>query len=84
MLRTPSYFDVDTALSRKFKVTERFDVEARVEAFNVTNHPNVGGPTPSTGASLVPNVSNPLSTSFGQITNAGDQRIMQGALKFTF
>ena len=84
MLRTPSYFDVDSALSRKFKVTERFDVEARVEAFNVTNHPNVGGPTPSTGASLVPNVSNPTSTSFGQITNAGDQRIMQGALKFTF
>jgi hypothetical protein len=83
MLRTPSYFDVDSAISRKFKVTERFDVEARVEAFNVTNHPNVGGPTPSTGVSLVPNVSNPTSSSFGQITNAGDQRIMQGALKFT-
>ncbi len=84
MLRTPGYFDVDSAISRKFKVTERFDIEARVEAFNVTNHPNFGGPTPSTGASLVPNVSNPASATFGQITNAGDQRIMQGALKLSF
>jgi hypothetical protein len=83
-LRTPSYFDMDAALSRQFKVRERFVVDARVEAFNVTNHPNVGGPTPSTGVGLGPNVSNPTSSSFGRITTAGDQRILQGALKFSF
>ena len=84
MLRTPSYFDVDSAISRIFKATERVNVDLRVEAFNVTNHPNFGGPTPSTGVSLGPNVSNPTSSSFGRITTAGDQRIFQGAFKVIF
>jgi hypothetical protein len=83
-LRTPSYFDVDAALSRRFKAGERLVIETRVEAFDVTNHPNFGGPTPSTGVGLGPNASNPLSSSFGRITTAGDPRIFQGALKFSF
>jgi hypothetical protein len=82
-LRTPSYFDVDAAVSRQFKVGERFLVDARVEAFDVTNHPNFGGPTPSTGVSLVPNLTK-SSANFGRITAAGDPRIFQGALKFSF
>jgi hypothetical protein len=84
MLRTPSYFDVDSAISRTFKATERINVDLRVEAFNVTNHPNFGGPTPSTGVALGPNASNPTSSSFGRITTAGDQRIFQGAFKVIF
>jgi hypothetical protein len=84
MLRTPSYFDVDSALSRTFQATERVKLDLRVEAFNVTNHPNFGGPTPSTGVALGPNVSNPTSSTFGRITTAGDQRIMQGAIKVVF
>ena len=59
MLRTPSYFDVDSAISRTFKATERVNLDLRVEAFNVTNHPNFGGPTPSTGVGLGPNASQP-------------------------
>jgi hypothetical protein len=82
-IRTPSYFDMDAAVSRIFKVEERFHVEARVEAFNITNHPNFGGSTPSTGVSLGPNPTL-SSSSFGRITTAGDQRILQGALKFSF
>jgi hypothetical protein len=82
-LRTPPAFDVDAAISRKFKVSERFQVEARVESFNVMNHPNFGGPTPSTGVGLGPNT-NLSSSSFGRITTAGDPRIMQGAFKVIF
>jgi hypothetical protein len=82
-LRTPSYFDVDTAISRKFNIGERGAIEARVEAFNLTNHPNFGGPTPSTGVGLGPNAT-VTSSNFGRITTAGDPRILQGALKFTF
>ena len=82
-LRTPPAFDVDAAISRKFKVTERLQIEARVESFNVTNHPNFGGPTPSTGVGLGPNT-NLSSSSFGRITTAGDPRIMQGAFKVIF
>jgi hypothetical protein len=74
MLRQPSMFDVDSSLSRKFKATERLSVDLRVEAFNVTNHPNMNNP----------NVSNPTSSSFGRITSAMDPRIFQGALKISF
>ncbi len=82
-MRTPSYFDIDAAVSRTFQVTERYSVQARVEGFNVINHPNFGGPTPSTGVSLGQNAT--LSSSnFGTITTAGDQRILQGAIKLVF
>ena len=74
MLRQPSYFDVDSSISRKFKATERINVDLRVEAFNVTNHPNMNAPS----------VSNPTSSSFGRITTAQDPRIMQGAFKVIF
>jgi hypothetical protein len=82
-LRTPSYFDVDAAVLRKFNAGERFTIETPVEAFNVTNHPNFGGPTPSTGVSLGPN-STLTSSSFGRITTAGNPRILQGAIKLIF
>jgi hypothetical protein len=74
MLRAPSYFDVDSSISRKFRATERINVDLRVEAFNVLNHPNLNNPS----------ASNPTSTSFGRITNAQDPRIMQGAFKVIF
>jgi hypothetical protein len=82
-LRTPSYFDVDASISRQFKATERFTIETRVDGFDITNHPNFGGPTPSTGVALGPNVTL-TSSSFGRITTAGDPRILQGAFKFIF
>ena len=47
------------------------------------NHPNFGGRTPSTGVSLGQNASI-ASSQFGQITTAGDQRILQGAFKIIF
>ena len=47
---------------------QSIQVDLRVEAFNVTNHPNFGGSTPSTGVALGPNVCNPTSSSFGRIT----------------
>jgi len=43
-MRTPSYFDVDAAVSRVFRAEEGFNLEARVESFHTTNHPNFGGP----------------------------------------
>ena len=74
MLRSPSYFDVDSSISRKFKATERVNVDLRVETFNVTNHPNFNAP----------GVSNPTSSTFGQVKSAQDPRIMQGAFKVIF
>jgi hypothetical protein len=72
-LRGPGYFDVDLALSRQFRLTERFALHARAEAFNLLNHPNFNLPNP--------NIS---SSTFGQITSASDPRILQASMKLVF
>jgi len=73
-LRAPSYFDIDSSISRKFKATERINLDLRVESFNVTNHVNFNAPS----------ASNPTSSTFGQVKTAQDPRIMQGAFKVIF
>jgi hypothetical protein len=72
-LRGPGYFNVDVAVSRQFKLLEHLTLQARVDAFNVLNHPNFGLP-----------VGNISSANFGQITTASDPRIMQASMKLVF
>jgi outer membrane receptor protein involved in Fe transport len=75
-VENPSYFDVDTALMRTFKIRESKSIQIRWETFNFDNHVNFGGPTTSMS-----------SGTFGLITGlAGNYapRIMQFATKFVF
>ncbi|HEV2273638.1 MAG TPA: carboxypeptidase regulatory-like domain-containing protein [Acidobacteriaceae bacterium] len=72
-LRGPAYTDIDSALSREFALHERWTLDARVEAFNLFNHPNFNGP-----------ISSIASSKFGQITTAQDPRILQAAMKLIF
>lgn len=74
MLRGPNYYDVDTALSRVFPVHEQVNLNLRIEAFNLFNHPFFNTFT----------TSNPNSSTFGWATGAADPRIMQAAAKITF
>ncbi len=70
----PGAWNVDMALSRSFNITERQSIAFRVEAYNLFNHTRFGAP----GTTL-----NSPNT-FGVITSAGDPRIMQMAVKYTF
>src|SRR5207253_2671368 len=63
-LRAPGSLRVDVALSREFRMLERFRLEARAEGFNVINHANYNAPS-----------TNLSSANFGRITSAGDPRI---------
>lgn len=73
-VENPSFFDVDTALSRTFKIKESKSIQIRWETFNFDNHVNLGPPTTAMN-----------SSTFGQITGiTGSPRIMQFATKFTF
>jgi hypothetical protein len=69
----PGQWDLDAALSRLFSLRERSKLEFRAEAFNLLNHTRLGNPVTAMS-----------SATFGQITTAGDPRIMQGAVKITF
>jgi hypothetical protein len=71
----PRYFQTDASLSKKFRITERFNFDLRVDARNLTNSPSFAAPT----AVLT-------STIFGRIndsvTNAA--RRIQFSGKFNF
>jgi hypothetical protein len=70
----PHYTDVDLSVSRNFHLYERLALQARVDGFNVLNHPNFLAPATVFGS----------TATFGRITTAQDPRILQGSLKFTF
>jgi hypothetical protein len=72
-IRGPKSIEIDMGVTRTFRIRERQSVQFRWEAFNVPNLVNLGQPNASRNSAL-----------FGKITNAGDPRIMQAALKFVF
>jgi hypothetical protein len=78
----PGIWQLDAALSRVFTLREAQKVEARVEAFNVTNTFRPGQGTPSAGVGAP--VTNLSSGSFGQINLALDPRLLQFSLKYIF
>jgi Carboxypeptidase regulatory-like domain len=68
----PSY-QVDAQISRIFPIHESLNLDLRLEAFNMLNHPNFGGLTTN------------LSTgSFGQVSTASSPRIFQAGAKISF
>ena len=72
-VRGPGYRAGDIMLGKTFAITERFRMEFRAEAFNVTNTPPLGPPNGSFG-----------TTAFGTITTALDPRVFEFVLKLHF
>ena len=72
-LRGPRLFTTDLALLKTGKASERIGYEFRAEFYNVFNNVNFGAPD----AGL-------QDSNFGQISSAGDPRILQMALKIRF
>ena len=70
----PNWWEIDMALSRVFRVREGMTLEARGEAFNLTNSFR-----PLTVTTALNNTSQ-----FGEILSAQDPRILQIAMKFAF
>jgi len=86
-LRGPGGFFLNTSISRIFKLNERFNLEARGEAFNILNHTNfVGAISPAGTGTSFSTINTNLNTtaSFGKIASAFDPRIIQLALKLHF
>ena len=72
----PNFVTFDTALVRKFNMTERANLQFRAEYFNLLNHTNFGNPATSLAN----------SATFGRITstNNNDPRIAQLSVKLLF
>ena len=59
----PGNFEVDLALQKRFRLTERFSLNVRASAFNLANHPQYATPA-----------SNWSKSSFGEITDVLNYR----------
>ena len=79
--RYPGVFNFDVSLTRTFALRERLNLEARAEGFNVINHTNFTAFTNYAYGGLAGSIT---ATNFGQLTTAGDPRILQFALKLHF
>ncbi len=72
---TPRYFATDAAISKKFRVSERFNLDLRVDAKNLTNNPSFDNPTATF-----------TSPTFGRIRDSvtSSSRKLQVSLKLNF
>jgi carboxypeptidase family protein/TonB-dependent receptor-like protein len=62
----PNFWNLDSGLSKIFKMTERFNMQFRAEVFNVLNHPNFENPRNATIGSPAIVSSNRNSINFGR------------------
>lgn len=78
-LRGPGLVQMDQSLFRNFKLTERFNLQARLETQNLTNSPHFN--TPNMTCS---DVLGQCAGGFGQITGGYGERYVQIGLKLKF
>jgi hypothetical protein len=92
ILRGPRTVDLDTSLFRYFALTERFRLQFRVEAFNITNTPHFGIPSGLSVSSLQLNTDGSIKNlnGFGVITSTNnssrdyDERYFRMGLRLSF
>lgn len=72
-LRHPGFWELNTSLGRRLRLFNAHSVDFRWEAFNVLNHPTLGGAN-----------SNPTSGSFGMVTSKVGSRTMQFVVQYRF
>jgi len=71
--RGPGAVNVDMALAKKIRIRETSTLELRVDAFNLFNHANFSNPDTTI-----------TDSTFGQISNTADPRILQVAAHLRF
>jgi len=72
-VRGPGLQNADLMIGKTFRITERWNLEFRAEAFNVSNTPPLNDPNGSFG-----------SAAFGSITSAGNPRVFEFVGKVHF
>ena len=69
----PAFFNLDAALFRDIRITERFNLQFRTDWYSATNTPHFNNPDVSLGDST-----------FGLVTGAGGSRAIDLGLKLSF
>lgn len=81
--RGPGYFSDNLSLFKSFPIFRESALEARFDAFNLTNTPAFGLPNGSLGTNLG-KISSTLGSGVGNVNGVGGPRVLQAAVKITF
>jgi len=76
LLRAPDSWQIDLALTKETKLTERFSMEFAVQAFNILNHVQLGDP------GTLSLVYDPSASSTGFLTNPGNFGVITSTVNF--
>jgi outer membrane receptor protein involved in Fe transport len=87
----PTFKNFDLALIKNTKITERFTMQLRMDAFDLLNHPNYGQPGPSAGNGnviitlpVVPSSFSTISSTRFPTGDSGSSRQLQVAMRLKF
>jgi hypothetical protein len=81
--RGPADFSDNLSLFKSFPIFKAAALEARVDAFNLTNTPQFANPSTGLGSTLG-RVTSTLGSGVGNVNGVGGPRVLQAAVKITF
>ena len=81
--RGPGYFSDNLSIFKSFPVFRESSLEARFDAFNMTNTPAFGQPNGTLGSNLG-KITGTLGSGVGNVNGVGGPRVLQAAVKITF
>jgi hypothetical protein len=82
--RGPGYFADNLSLFKTFPIHEAWNIEARFDAFNLTNTPEFANPTSSISSGSFGKVTSTLGSGQGTVNGVGGARVLQAAVKISF
>jgi hypothetical protein len=81
--RGPGYFSDNVSLFKTFPIRETGSVEARFNAFDMTNTPAFGLPNGTLGSNLG-KITGTLGSGVGNVNGVASSRVLEAALKISF
>ncbi len=82
--RGPGYFSDNLSLFKSFPIFRESSLEARFDAFNLTNTPAFGLPNGSTTSKNFGQITGTLGSGVGNVNGVGGPRVLQAAVKISF
>ena len=81
--RGPGYFSDNVSLFKSFPVFRESSLEARFDAFNMTNTPAFGLPNGTLGSNLG-KITGTLGSGVGNVNGVGSSRVLEASVKISF
>jgi hypothetical protein len=81
--RGPGYFSDNASLAKSFPIFRESTLDARFDAFNMTNTPAFGQPNGTVGSNLG-KITGTLGSGVGNVNGVGGPRVLQGSVKISF